>query len=351
LNLQLPVSKEIVSELSALDRFQGRWSAQPPIPAERLRHMEQVAQVQSAAASGRLAGIRMTDAEVADILRGDAPPVGDAAELLGYAEAMCEQPTPGTLVNTDTLRGLHARMLGDADGETPWRRSQLHREAFDADGKATGHVFATLPPRFIEKKMDTLVTWLEFELRAREQHPVLVVGAFVIHLLAVSPFERANGRMARLLTNRLLHRAGYTAIPYASLEARVEELRGDYWEAISRSQTGLWSESPQLEPWLDFFLKALRRHRERLEAKIELERQVHDYPPLQQAILEAVREHGTVDAGLLLQATGANRNTLKDNLRKLVQQGVLDKLGERRGTRYRMSSGDIARTADQPLDH
>jgi predicted HTH transcriptional regulator len=95
-----------------------------------------------------------------------------------------------------------------------------------------------------------------------------------------------------------------------------------------------------------FFLTVFGRHRERLETKLELERQVQDYPPLQRTILETVREHGTVDAALLLKATGANRNTLKDNLRRMVQRGVLEKIGERRGTRYRMSSGERVALVD-----
>ena len=58
-----------------------------------------------------------------------------------------------------------------------------------------------------------------------------------------------------------------------------------------------------------------------------------------------MREHGTVDAGLLLKATGANRNTLKDNVRRLVTQGVLEKTGERRTTRYRLASRHLVRNA------
>ena len=66
---------------------------------------------------------------------------------------------------------------------------------------------------------------------------------------------------------------------------------------------------------------------------------------MQQAILQAVREHGNVDAGLLLKATGANRNTLKDNLRRLVTRGVLEKTGLKRGTRYRLATVERAKTA------
>ena len=62
--------------------------------------------------------------------------------------------------------------------------------------------------------------------------------------------------------------------------------------------------------------------------------------PLQRAILDAVREHGTVAASLLMVATGANRNTLKDNLRRLVDRGLIERLGERRGSIYRLASGE-----------
>jgi Fic family protein len=159
--------------------------------------------------------------------------------------------------------------------------------------------------------------------------------------------------MARLLAGQLLGRAGYGTIPYASLEREIEEHREDYHAAVSRSQTRLWTMDANLEPWLNFFLKMLGRHRERVETKIDLERDVQDYPPLQRAILETVREHGSVDAALLIRATGSNRNTLKDNLRRLVHRGVLEKTGQRRGTRYRMATGDFrpAPTAGKVLGH
>ena len=354
MRFQLPVSQEILSEISKLDHLQGLWSAQQTIPAERLRRIEEAARVQSVAASCRIAGVRVSDAEVAGLLQGQSLPLSDAAEILGYARALEHAlPAEGELLSGDRLRQLHAEMLG-GDGDTapsPWRDESLHREAFDAAGHATGHVFPTLPPRFVQRKTEELTTWLEFELRAREQHPGLVIGAFLLLLLSISPFERANGRMTRLLANLLLRRAGYSMIPYASLEAQIEDMRDEYWSGVSQSQTHLWTDDADLGPWLDFFLTVLGRHRERVEAKIALERQVQDYPPLQRAILETVREHGSVDAGLLLKATGANRNTLKDNLRRLVQRGVLEKTGQRRATRYRMSTGERSEVAATTIEH
>ena len=337
-HFRLPVSPEILAEVSALDRFLGRWSTAQSVPAERLRLIEREARAHSAAASCRIAGLQVSDADAWSLLEGRNTSITGAEEVLGYARALNrELPPDGTLLGGDLLRALHAEMLGLGDSAlSPWREGTLHREGFDAEGRATGYVFSTLPARYAQQKTEELTTWLEIELRNRGQHPALVIGAFLLCFLSISPFERANGRMSRLLAHLLLRRAGYGFLPYASLDSKMEASRHDYWDAVSRSQTHLWTEEADLEPWLSFFLGVLGRHRSDVEARIAAELRVQDFPPLQRAILEAVHEHGSVDAALLIQETGANRNTLKDNLRRLVRGGVIEKIGERRATRYRL---------------
>jgi len=337
---QIPVSPEILAEVTKLDRFQGAWCSQQSISAERMRAIRKSAFAQSVGASCRLAGVHVTDAQVAALLGGESLDLPDAKDVLGYARALGEDlPAEGELLSGDTLRALHAEMLGGEGPRalSPWREMPLHHEAFDASGHSTGQVFPTLPPRFVERKTEELTTWLELELHSREQHPVLVIGVFLLALLTISPFEQANGRLTRLLGSLLLRRAGYGSIPFASLESLMEETREEGCAGISGSQTHLWTEEIDLEPWLGYFLQVLGRHRDLVEIEMVRERQVRDFPPLQRAIMEAVHEHGSVNAALLLQATGANRNTLKDNLRRMVQGGVLEKIGQRRATRYRMA--------------
>lgn len=337
---KIPLGPDLVTAVSSLDHFRGRWSATPALSIDRLARLEETARIQSTASSARLAGFRVKDADVAALLLGEAVPLRDSIEILGYAAAMTA-PFPGSerLLGIDDLRLLHSTLLGH-DFESGWREQVLHREGFDAEGRATGLVFPTLPPRLVPGKTEELLTWLELEMRSGEQHAILVIGTFLIHFMAVSPFERGNGRMARLLAGHLLRRAGYSFIPYASIEREIEDRRDAYQETLLRAQTMLWTGEADLHPWLAFLLETLAGHRQRVESKVALEQEVRDYPPLQRTILEAVREHGDVDAALLLKATGANRNTLKDNLRRLVQRGVLEKTGQRRGTRYRMAIGE-----------
>jgi len=340
IDFKVPVSEEILAHVSTLDRFRGQWPSVSALPPERLSRLREAATVQSVASSCRLSGVHVSDGDAAAALRGDGS-TPDAESMKQYADAL-EFPFPGPdrFVDAATLQALNGVVLGRGDeppGESPWRQEVMSREAFDAEGKALGWVFPTLPPRMIDEKINDLLTWLEFELRNGERHPVLVIAAFMLGFLSISPFERGNGRTSRALVRHLLVRAGYEHLPFSSLESELETDRSAYLNALFQARTGVWSGTAELSPWIEFFLEALERQRSRVETKLALEQDALSLPPLQRDILQTVREHGTANAGLLLRATGANRNTLKDNLRRMVDQGVLQRTGQKRGTRYRLA--------------
>ena len=56
--------------------------------------------------------------------------------------------------------------------------------------------------------------------------------------------------------------------------------------------------------------------------------------PLSEKILSIVREHGRVTVREAAAITQANRNTIKDHLRQLVNAGRLVRRGQSRGTWY-----------------
>lgn len=353
IEFEIPVSQEILTKISRLDRFRGEWVSGLGLAMDRMERLEEAALVQSVAASCRLSGMPVSEHDVVAVLREETGSMPDAAAIHGYAAGLRHPfPGPDEVVGTETLRELNRVILqrDDPPAETGWREQPLNREAFDSDGHALGWVFPTLPPRMIAEKIEDLMTWLELELRGGETHPVLAIGCFTLGFLAISPFERGNGRTSRTLISRLLIRAGYQHLTLASVEAELERNRAGYLDALFQARTGVWSGTAKLDSWLGFFLGALDDHRERVENKLALERGALDLPPLQQEILDTVREHGTVNASLLLKATGANRNTLKDNLRRLVERGVLERTGQKRGTRYRLAGVSSPPRAPEPVD-
>jgi Fic family protein len=138
----------------------------------------------------------------------------------------------------------------------------------------------------------------------------------------------------------LLRRQGFGFVDYSSLERVFDDLRLAYYDAIDDAQTKIWTDEADLTPWLSFFVESVQALTMRLQAKIDLEARARELPPLQRAIIETIRENGTGAASLLMASTGANRNTLKDNLRRLVDRGLLERIGSKRGTIYRLAPGE-----------
>lgn len=340
MDVKIPVSPEILKPISHIDHFRGVWAAGTPVASERLEALRSVARAQSVASSCRIAGVRATDAEVSAVLSGDPGATAQAAELSGYASAV-DGPFPrrGPLVTFDEIASLNAVLMGIPGNPPPpsaLRESPLHLEVFDTEGRALGRVLQTLPPRLLHDKVEDLVSWLELELRSGQQHPLVVIGAFFVYFTAISPFEKGNGRTARVVLPHLMKRQGYGFVDYASLERVFDELRFDYYDAIDHAETKIWTDEADLSPWITFFVECVQALTMRLQAKLDVETRARELPPLQRAILDTVREHGTGAASLLMAATGANRNTLKDNLRRLVDRGLLERIGSKRGTFYRL---------------
>jgi Fic family protein len=344
MDIKIPVNPEILKAITRVDQFRGFWAGGTSIAPEQLARMRETARVQSVGSSCRIAGIRATESDVVAVLGGQVSPLPETAELLGYAAAVDRTfPALGPIVTFDELAALNAVVMGKP-GNPPspslLRESPLHLEVFDAEGRAQGRVLQTLPPRLLQDKIDDLVSWLELELRGGEQHPLLVAGTFFIYVTSISPFERGNGRTARVMLPHLLRRSGYGFVDYGSLERVFDEMRLSYYDAIDGAETKIWTDEADVTPWMSFFVEALQALTIRLQGRIDLESRARELPPLQRAILDTIRENGMGAASLLMAKTGANRNTLKDNLRRLVDRGLLERIGSKRGTTYRLSMAE-----------
>ena len=340
MDVKLPVNPEIFKLVGQIERFRDVWAGGTTLSPDTLATLRRVARAQSAASSCRIAGIRVTDAEVEAILAGAPSSAEEHGEIAGYGAAIDQAfPRFGPIVTTGEIASLNAVVIGKPGNPPPpsaLRESPLHLEVFDAEGRAQGRVLQTLPPRLLHDKFEDVVSWLELELRSGDQHALLVIGAIFVYCSATSPFERGNGRTARVMLPHLLRRAGYGFVDYCSLERVFDEMRFAYYDAIDHAETKIWTPEADLAPWLAFFLESLQALTIRLQTRVDVETRARELPPLQRAILDVIREHGTGAAAQLIASTGANRNTLKDNLRRLVEGGLLERVGSKRGTFYRL---------------
>jgi len=138
----------------------------------------------------------------------------------------------------------------------------------------------------------------------------------------------------------MLLRAGYAYVPYASLESVVEENKGQYYNALRRTQKSL-DATPDWEPWIGFFLRALKKQKQILEERVEDEKEAQitteELHPLSEEILGLFENAARLTVSEIVNLTDANRNTLKVRLRELVASQRLDLTGKGRGAYYRLS--------------
>lgn len=344
----LTITPEILRLIAEIDEFKGRWSALDGLAVERLLRLRRVATIESIGSSTRIEGARLTDSEVEVLLSRleiHSFRNQDEEEVAGYAAVMdlVFESWREISLTENHLKQLHKELLRysrqDAHHRGEYKTLPNHVEAFDADGKSLGVVFETSSPFETPGRMEALVGWTAKALAEGEHHALLVIAVFVVRFLAIHPFQDGNGRLSRVFTMLLLLRAGYAYVPYSSLERVIEENKDTYYKALRRSQSTLDRGEENLGDWIGFFLRCLARQKDVLKRKLEVEGRIASLPALAETLVEIARRHGRLTIRGAVEATGANRNTVKDHLRKLVESNRLAQRGKGRGTWYEVRNG------------
>jgi Fic family protein len=343
----LVLTPDLLRLVGEIDEFKGAWKAFGTLAPDRLATLRQIATVESVGASTRIEGARLTDREV-DLLLSNLDlgsfRTRDEQEVAGYAEATklvfdSWRDIPLTENHVKQLHGILLKFSPrDEHHRGNYKTLVNNVEAFDQHGRSVGIIFETALPFDTPRLMQELVVWTNRELAGNTHHPLLVIAVFVVRFLAVHPFQDGNGRLARVLTNLLLLRTGYTYAPYSSLERVVEENREQYYRALRSAQGTLDRDESHLMDWLRFFLLSLVEQKNSLGEKIKREKLMGALSALDEQLLQLVRQHGRLTLADALTLTKANRNTLKLHLRQLVQAGRLELLGRGRSSWYQVTS-------------
>ena len=314
---------------------------------DRLSALRRVATIESIGSSTRIEGSKLSDREVERLLSNlqiKSFATRDEQEVAGYAEVMdlVFSSWPEITLTENHIKQLHRDLLVYSEKDERHRGNYKTAPnsvvAFDENRVQVGIVFETATPFDTPRLMTELVTWIQEEQRHARLHPLLLIGLWVVVFLEIHPFQDGNGRLSRVLTTLLLLQAGYAYVPYASLESVIEQNKEAYYLALRQTQGTIRTDAPNWQPWLVFFLRSLAEQVRRLTQKVEREQLVLAVlPELSMKIVEFAREHGRITMANAIRLTGTSRNTLKQRLRALVEQGHLKPHGKGRGAWYGLS--------------
>lgn len=343
----LQITPEILSIIAEIDDYKGAWRVLSDQAPDRLSVLRRVATIESIGSSTRIEGSKLSDREVELLLSNleiKSFTTRDTQEVAGYARTMelIFQSWREITLEENHLKQLHRDLLQYSDKDEHHRgKYKTHPNsvaAFDEGGKQIGIVFETATPFDTPRLMTEAVDWARETLETRQLHPLLVTAIFIVVFLEIHPFQDGNGRLSRILTTLLLLRSGYSYVPYSSLESVIEHNEEGYYLALRQTQGTIRTAAPNWQPWLLYFLRALQQQMRRLAQKVEREKIVLiAMPELSAQIVEFAREHGRVTIRDMVRRTGANRNTLKEHFRQLVNKEHLILYGNGRGAWYTLA--------------
>jgi Fic family protein len=269
--------------------------------------------------------------------------------LAGYRDAMtyvlqvAQDPTPPS-VDEGLLKALHFMMIRHDLQKNPgrWRPGTVYVRN-DATGEIAyeGPCFEQLPAL-----IDATIRELE-----DSDAPVLVRAAMAhLNLVMVHPFSDGNGRMARALQTLVLAREQIVAPVFSSIEECLGRNTQAYYDVLAEVGQGSWNPGNDARPWIRFCLTAHYR-----QAMTHL-RRIEEAEQLWAACAELALGHGLPEraaSGLYDAAHGVRlRNafyrkllqetlseqiselTASRDLKAMVDAGLLDPVGERRGRHY-----------------
>jgi Fic family protein len=272
----------------------------------------------------------------------------DEEEVAGYAELMDTVFDNYEIipVSENYIQQLHQIMLRhvkkDEAHRGKYKKLSNSVAAFDPDGNNLGIVFETATPFDTPRLMEELVEWTRKNLDDPFLHPLIVIGVFVVHFLAIHPFQDGNGRLSRALTTMLLLKKGYAYVPYSSIESIIEACKEGYYRALRNTQKDIWSGDVDYEPWLSFFLATLQKQKRHLEEKIGAMQTIDSSLSRNaRAVLALFKEKTEWTSAEISDRLGMNPETAKKTIKLLVDRGHLVKQGITRGAWYARQDSNL----------
>lgn len=348
LNKRIKLTQDVVAKIAKIDEFKGLWQGSLRLSPQILGRLKRWVIITSTGASTRIEGATMTDEEIARFLRGlktKAPVSRDEQEVAGYADLIgrvFDNYRTITLSENWILQ-FHSILLRFSE------KDQSHSGTYKVVNNAVimknqlGEqivLFEPTPPYLVKPEMEAVIAWTNRQLETGEIHQILVIANFIFEFLAIHPFTDGNGRMSRAFTNLLLLKAGYSYIPYVSLDEIVEETKADYYLALRASQKHHKTNQEDITAWIEYLLGALLEQAERARRIMDKDQPEKLLSEKQLQIFNLFEGGNTLSVSGIVRALHGeiSQATVKKALARLVNLKILERIGQARSTRYRKLS-------------
>lgn len=327
---------DILRSVAGIERSTGRQELYLQQHPEDVERLVTIGKIQSTEASNAIEGIVTTDTRIRQLVEDKtAPRNRSEREIVGYRNALnlIHESFDSIPIAPNYILQLHRTLLMPS-GTTAGRLKNVQNciAARHPDGR-TETLFTPLSPLETPEALERICASYSRVIEEGTVEPLLVIPAFVHDFLCIHPFSDGNGRMSRLLTTLMLYRNRYYVGRYNSLEAKINNTKDAYYDALARSQTGWHEGTEDATPFTRYLLGTVLSACQDFEARFELVQ-------IKRSALEIVRGATLFKMGQLTKqdicelCPSLGMSTIEGALRKLVAAGEVSRVGSGRATRY-----------------
>lgn len=198
------------------------------------------------------------------------------------------------------------------------------------DGNKVVHIAP--PAERVPFLMADLFDWL----KNASDHPLIKSCVFHYEFEFIHPFQDGNGRMGRLWQTVIL-KEWKTFFAWLPVETIIKENQTEYYKALSASDTNADS-TAFIEFMLDVILKEIEKNIA-IQNGVTV-RVTQKVTANQEKIMQAVKENPYVTQTELAKIVGISVKSVKENMKKLQTQGLLNRIGADKNGHWEIKQED-----------
>ncbi len=231
-------------------------------------------------------------------------------------------------LSVSDILNIHKIVINNLSADSGKFRKE-HEAIFNSAGIA---IYMPPPPRLVLSSIERLV---KFANSDKEQF--VPIKACLIHYIfeKIHPFVDGNGRVGRLLLQKILMHGSYGMKGLLPVEEYLDTHRSEYYNALEEPERDVTS-------YLEFMLEALENVASSTKELVMQKKKTDflDYLlPRRLEIYNIIKDHKMVDFDILRRRfLNVNERTLRYDLKKLADANLIRKRGTTKGVFYEIAS-------------
>jgi Fic family protein len=262
--------RELGPVLARVDTGRGREQLFLDQVPEVLKQLSENARIASITASNAIEGI-IVDSERAIKIAEGAPRFRNRneKEFAGYRDAIDGLMRPDRFepLSIPFMLHFHRQLFQHSGGRGGYLKTDPNY-IVSYEGGHREVVFEPPSPSETEHLLHETFSRYHAAKRDEVGHPLALIGALILDVLAIHPVADGNGRLARLLTTYELLIQGYGVARYVSLEQRIYDSKNTYYQRLYDSQQGWHTGQHSIWPWVSYLASILSLAYDDFEASL-----------------------------------------------------------------------------------